>query len=546
MKLTLSFAILFFFTSPIIAQWNTSSAVNTPVSLSVLDQQEVRLVSDSFGGAILVWEDFRANASFADIYLQGVNANGYPKWSPNGIGICTNIFDQRNASICAAPAGSAIIAWQDFRNGNWDIYTQKVDSIGYTQWASNGVPVCNKPLHQTDVKSVPDLNGGAFFVWVDSVIGSYDIYAQHIDANGNMLWSSSGLPVCTAFDKQNNPRIELDGSGGCIITWMDKRFGDYDIYAQRIDANGNIKWQANGTLVVAYPLNQSNPKIDPDGMGGAIISWQDFRNNLDYDVYAQRIDSVGVAKWATPGVAICSIVGSSQSAVEICSKGGINGAIIAWKDGRAGIGVSQVYIQRIDLNGQVKWQNNGLLVGNGINPNLCEDGDGGVIVTWQDSTLGDWNVLSQRIDSSGNFIWSAGGVAVGNAIASQSSPKNVPDGKGGSIYAFQDKRNLIDFDIYAHHIYFYGSAVGINENSWLQTTGSFYPNPVKKGQPVNFLKSYDLNSMELKDLQGKTIHVFSVQDENAFSIPTEISAGVYILSVIENSGRISTSRLVIE
>ncbi len=546
MRIKISACLLTVFAVHLNAQWNSNPSVNTPVSQSVLDQQEVRLVSDSNGGAIMVWEDFRNNASFADIFIQRINTNGYAKWTVNGVGTCTDIFDQRNAAVCPAPSGGAIVAWQDFRNGNWDIYAQKVDSIGYTHWAANGVPVCVKALHQTDVKSVPDLSGGAYFVWVDSVPGTYDIYAQHLDASGNLLWSSSGLPVCTSFDKQTNPRIELDGFGGCIITWMDKRFGDYDIYAQRIDAAGNIKWQANGSLIVAYPLNQSNPKIDPDNLGGAIISWQDFRNGNDYDVYAQRVDSSGAVKWATSGVALCSLVGSSQSAVEICSKGGINGAIIAWKDGRAGGGASQVYMQRIDVNGQVKWQSNGIFVGNGINPNLCEDGNGGVIVTWQDSTLGNWDVLTQRIDSLGNFVWASGGVAVGNAVGSQSSPKNVPDGNGGSIYAFQDKRNLIDFDVYAHHIYFYGSAVGINEISHEVSAKLVYPNPVKSGQVLNFLQDEELLSIDITDLQGKSIHFLQLNGQHSFIVPSTITNGVYLLCVKEKSGRTFGLRMIIE
>jgi hypothetical protein len=541
------FFYFFLFTSslPLVAQWNVNSNVNTPVSLSFLDQQEVRLISDSSGGAIVVWEDFRTNISFADIYAQRLNANGFPVWTTNGKGICTNILNQRNAAICPAPKGGAVVAWQDFRNSNWDIYAQKIDSSGNLKWTANGTPVCVKPLNQTEVKSVPDMSGGAYFVWVDSVLGFFDIYAQHLDSNGNQLWPAAGLPVCTSLDKQTNPRIELDGNGGCIITWMDKRFGDYDIYAQRIDAAGNLKWTTNGVLVVAYPLNQSNPKVDPDGTGGAIISWQDFRNNFDYDVYAQRIDSSGNIKWINTGVPICNVVGSSQSAVEICSKGGIGGAIIAWKDGRAGGGASQIFLQRINLAGQVMWQNNGILIGNGINPNLCEDGAGGVIVTWQDSTLGDWNVLTQRIDSSGNIIWPSGGVAVGDAAASQSSPKNVSDGAGGSIYAFQDKRNLVDFDVYAHHIFFYGSAVGINNPEFAPPMTGCFPNPARSGAKIYFNNS-GWKSAVLLDVNGRMLQDEVSVSGNSLQLPVGLEGGIYFYRLKDQSGKITIGRLVVE
>ncbi|MFN5182779.1 MAG: T9SS type A sorting domain-containing protein [Bacteroidota bacterium] len=528
------------------AQWDINSLVNTPVSTAILDQQEVRLVSDGFGGAFITWEDFRSNLSFADIYVQRIDKNGFAKWTPNGVNICSNIFDQRNVSISQATNSSAIISWSDARNGNWDIYAQKVDSIGYTQWASNGVPVCVKALNQQDVKSVPDLSGGAYFVWTDSVAGFYDLYAQHLDANGNQLLPAGGLAVCTALDKQINAKIEVDGSGGCIITWMDKRFGDYDIYAQRIDATGNIAWTNNGVLVSSFPGNQSNPKIEPDGAGGAIIAWQDNRNSNDYDVFAQRINSSGAAQWNAGGVGVCTLIGSSQSAVEISTKGGVNGAIIAWKDGRAGGGASQVYMQMLNPSGAAQWTSNGILIGNGINPNLCEDGSGGVIVTWQDSTLGDWNVMGQRVNASGNILWTSGGEKVGNATANQMSPKNVYDGNGGSIFTFQDKRNLADFDIYAHHLYGNGSAVGIFEQVKTKKYSACYPNPVNENSLIVFETSAQQWTLEVFDNLGRIVYSVEVKDTKKVKLSKKLEGGIYFYNAKDIVGNFSLGTFLVE
>ena len=527
------------------SQWSISSSVNTPVSTALLDQQEVRIVSDGRKGAIAAWEDFRFNLSFADIYVQRIDSNGMVKWQNNGLAVCNNIFDQRNLSITETPDHGAIISWSDARNGNWDIYAQKVDSSGTIVWASNGVPVCVKALHQQDVKSVSDMNGGAYFVWVDSVAGFFDIYAQHLDANGNQLLAANGLPVCTSLDKQINARIDIDGSGGCIITWMDKRFGDYDIYAQRIDMNGSVQWTNNGVLVGASAGNQSNPKIEPDGAGGAIIVWQDFRNSNDYDVYAQRINSSGVVQWAPGGVGVCTLVGSSQSAVEVSTKGGINGAIIAWKDGRAGGGASQIYMQMINPSGVAQWASNGILIGNGINPNLCEDGTGGVIVTWQDSSFGDWNVMSQRVDASGNVLWTPGGEKVGSAVDNQTGPKNISDGNGGSIYAFQDKRNLSDFDIYAHHLYSYGSAVGIKENTSGNKKSLCYPNPINNTSVISFEANGKDWFIEIFDSKGLRIHQEKIVGKNSKVLDERYSIGVYFYRIQDVYGNISCGNFVV-
>ena len=70
--------------------------------------------------------------------------------------------------------------------------------------------------------------------------------------------------------------------------------------AQKINATGDTQWAPNGTIVCNQVENQIHPYICSDGVGGAIITWQDGRSG--YDVYMQRINSSGSAEWATNGV----------------------------------------------------------------------------------------------------------------------------------------------------------------------------------------------------------------------------------------------------
>ena len=91
---------------------------------------------------------------------------------------------------------------------------------------------------------------------------------------------------------QQYPAISGDGTGGAIITWQDWRNGNADIFAQRIDENGNVKWVINGAAVCTQGSDQMYPAITEDGTRGAIITWQDWRNVApNYDIYAQRISN---------------------------------------------------------------------------------------------------------------------------------------------------------------------------------------------------------------------------------------------------------------
>ena len=52
---------------------------------------------------------------------------------------------------------------------------------------------------------------------------------------------------------------------------------------------GVIMWDNNGTLISKASNDQEIPEICSDGSGGAIITWFDKRNGVNYDVYAQWI-----------------------------------------------------------------------------------------------------------------------------------------------------------------------------------------------------------------------------------------------------------------
>src|SRR5262249_28042537 len=107
-------------------------------------------------------------------------------------------------------------------------------------------------------------------------------------ATAAMAWQTNGNPVCTAPNTQEGPAICSDGAGGAIIAWWDFRYGDYDIYAQRVGADGTMKWDADGVEICTEALTQDAPKIVPDGAGGAIITWEDFRNGVTNNLFAQR------------------------------------------------------------------------------------------------------------------------------------------------------------------------------------------------------------------------------------------------------------------
>ncbi len=129
-----------------------------------------------------------------------------------------------------------------------------------------------------------------------------------VNTSSHAQWStdpSINTPISTAANGQYWQKMVSDGAGGAIITWQDGRIVNTDdIYAQRIDASGVVQWTTDGVPICTDTLNQQLPQIISDGAGGAIITWDDFRNGFNHDIYAQRINGDGVVQWQTNGVPI--------------------------------------------------------------------------------------------------------------------------------------------------------------------------------------------------------------------------------------------------
>lgn len=464
MKIIVSiFAWLLFITSAH-AQWSTDPSINTPISIAANGQYWQTMVSDGAGGAIITWQDGRnidiSSYNITDIYAQRIDAAGVVQWTSDGVPICTDTMRQDNPKIISDGVGGAIMTWEDNRNGNADIYAQRINGAGVVQWQTNGVPIHTGAHTQWWPAIVSDGASGAIITWYDEEgFDSEDIYAQRINAAGVIQWTTDGVPICTEAGGQDYPTAVSDGIGGAIITWTDERTGGnniWDIYAQRINSTGVVQWTMNGIPICTAANPQSSPAIASDGGNGAIIIWTDQRNINDENIYAQLITGTGITQWAVDGVAISSAT-NSQDGPEIVSDGA-GGAIVTWYDYRNGYLNIDIYTQRINASGVVQWTTNGVPLCSAINEQsgqvIVSDGDNGAIVIWDDRrNANNPNLYAQRITGDGTTQWTIDGIVISSATEYQAYPVVISDGNGGAIIAWRDGRNTISFwDIYAQQV----------------------------------------------------------------------------------------------
>ena len=558
----LLFAFVFETTSPCYAQWPTHGA---PVCTALGNQLHPALASDGVGGAIITWTDSRGGAS--DVYAQRLNSAGVNQWTIDGIVVATSAGSDYYPAVIPDGAGGAIIAWQHaIAFGR--IYVQRLNAAGVPQWAANGVAVSGATLDdQGFPQLLADGAGGAIITWADyrSTLDE-DVYAQRVDPAGVPQWSANGVPVCTAIGNQRSQQLVSDGTGGVIVVWHDERAytgSNYDVYVQRVDASGTPQWVTDGVVLgTGSNIPTGGPMLVADGVGGAIVTWEDFRNVFVYDIYAQRVNSLGAPQWSPTGEVVCGAA-DLQFNPSILPDGS-GGAIIAWADQRAGSS-RDMYVQRMNASGVPQWTLDGVALTASMSPTFTElpqvvsDGAGGAIVTWEDSRSGstDYDVYARRVDASGTPLWATGGVSLCSAAENQWDPRIISDGSGGAIVAWRDFRSG-NWDVYAQRVGAEGSiptGVAYKPFAAALALTPNYPNPLAGETAMNLVLGSDADvTAEVFDVMGRrvraidlgrvhagTTHLsFEGRDDHAHDLPS----GVYFYRV-HVGGETVTRKMVI-
>ena len=380
----------------------------------------------------------------------------FSQWSDVPVSVAVN--DQVNQVIVSDGSGGVIAAWQDKRGGStYDIYAQRLNSAGIVQWTTDGVTVCTADSSQINPRMVMDGSGGVIICWEDKRNPTgWDIYAQRLNSSGQPQWLNNGVAVATVVFDQDTIAMVSDGIGGAIMTWQDYRSnnGFADIYAQRVNNSGAMLWTANGVNICNQAAAQRGPKLISDGTGGAFITWYDNRAG-NYDIYTQRISTGGAVQWTTNGVATCTMA-TDQLKPDICSDGA-SGVIITWYDYRSTTDFN-IYAQRQGPAGAIVWTVDGVVMNNNvaydqIDPKIVSDGMGGGIISWTDYRTGiTADIYAQRVNSTGAVQWTATGVIICTSAGDQIKSQLVSDGTNGAYITWEDHRNAGNSDIYAQRI----------------------------------------------------------------------------------------------
>ncbi len=232
------------------------------------------------------------------------------QWTPNGTAICTSSKIQDRPQIVSDGGGGAIITWSDYRNfaaAKRDIYIQKINSNGTSQWTTDGLALSTEDNDQGNIQLLSNGKGGALIVWEDAKVAfpyDHNIYLQSINATGNIQGVPEGTAITQLDNQQHFPQL-INGQGHIIVVWEDQRAG-LDIYAQKVIENMrptsnhlsfiNTSLYTNETIdwALTDDLGGGQYRVKANTTFGNHIIWQDWQpwtNNTPIIIQINRTET---------------------------------------------------------------------------------------------------------------------------------------------------------------------------------------------------------------------------------------------------------------
>jgi len=442
--LLLFFCLAFFLPRSLAAQWPRNPNVNLAINNEnfLYFYYSAKASSDTLGNSSFFY--WMTSSQFQNVKLQYATYNGILPWGSNAVYVLYDPQEgqsQRPHSMVSVPQS---VILELGRTGAIFITTlQRINFLGERLWGEQGVTLQSGVGYTNDHYLIDAGNGQYIdgYFW-ELVTVFADLYAQKFDTSGTLLWGPEGVVVCDAPEQQTSPTLVSDGQGGAIFLWNDNRNSIFDdIYAQRLDADGNRLWDPAGVPVAMGSFDQSVEDILEDGQGGAFFS---FVSGSGYNPRAGRINGAGQILWDISFGVGNTNYGGIQLAAD--SAGGFYAVWSEYPD-------SPIYAQHLNASGQSLWVHRLTLSHSpGVDDyyKVVEDNAGGFICVWQND--GTDNIYAQHVTSGADLLWGLSDVVVCSEGSWQWYPRALPDGSGGVVASWADWRNPGGANLYGQRV----------------------------------------------------------------------------------------------
>jgi len=330
--------------------------------------------------------------------------------------------DWGNSLIQTSDGGYAIAGeTESFGAGNYDVYVVKLDAKGNLQWT--------KTIGGKDFErgySLIQTSDGGYAIAGDTRsfgAGELDVYVVKLDANGNLQWTKTiGGP---GYDRGES--LIQTSDGGYAITGSTRSFGagEADVYVIKLDANGNLQW----TKTIGGPdFDVGNSLIQTSDGGYAIAGETESFGAGNYDLYVVKLDANGNLQWTK------TIGGTDVDWGFSLIQTSDGGYVIAGETESFGAGNYDLYVVKLDANGNLQWTKTIGGSDGEIGPSLVQTSDGGYAIAGTTGSFGagEIDIYVVKLDKNGNACCAVSQTSRVGSGGTLSSPTSSI-GSGGTL-----------------------------------------------------------------------------------------------------------------
>jgi hypothetical protein len=230
-------------------------------------------VTASGSSVHVVWNDYRNGND--EIYYNR-STDGGTTW--DGDIRLTNNLDVSWPASVAAFRTNVHVVWNDTRSGNWEVFYKR-STDGGTTWKADTQLTNNNSSSMYAAITV--LGPNAHVVWVDGRDGNDEIYYKR-STDGGTNWGAD-TRLTNASSSSEFPSVAVSGS--CVhVTWYDQRDGNNEIYYKR-STDGGASWGTD-TRLTNNPSSSEFPSLAISGNYVHMI-WDDQRDG-NREIYYKR------------------------------------------------------------------------------------------------------------------------------------------------------------------------------------------------------------------------------------------------------------------
>jgi len=194
-----------------------------------------------------------------DIYIQKYDLAGTPQWGSN-INLISSSTDEYNPTILTDSSGNFYVSWTEVEGATEKVYLAKYDSNANNIWETQAnIEYINGPQYESSFI----INGSYIYIsWTDERVGNQDIYIQKYDLNGVSQWANDlRINLNSGSSSQNKSFLNFDSSNNNYSVWQDDRNGEFDIYATKFLDSASLNGVSGVPIIVTGTKQVGNNPI---------------------------------------------------------------------------------------------------------------------------------------------------------------------------------------------------------------------------------------------------------------------------------------------